>query len=309
MVATTGNKGAAVAKKPNREKPKRDPKREERITMEVVRAACRERTRPFLFPRFPGRMREKEDPRMPLRDHFRPPLDDLRHWEGLHGGWPMMIVASLRGRLPPRYFAEPRVHSGASAEIDVAAFEAERAGGVAAEAGNGAGGAVATAVWAPPQPTLTVVTDLPDQDVYEVRVYDEKRHCRLVAAVEIVSPANKDRPEHRRAFITKCAGLLRERVSVVIVDLVTTRIQNLYGELLELIGQSDPMLRPEPSPLYTAALRLTKRAEEWLLQTWAHPLLVGRLMPTMPLWLAEDLAVPLDLEGSYEQSCSILNIP
>src|SRR5207302_8562537 len=123
-------------------------------------------------------------------------------------------------------------------------------------------GGVATAVWAPPRPTLTVVTDLPTQDVYEVLVYDEQRHCRLVAAVEIVSPANKDRPEHRRAFISKCAGLLRERVSVVIVDVVTTRTQNLYVELLDLIGQSDPSLSREPPPLYTAASRLTKRANE-----------------------------------------------
>jgi hypothetical protein len=34
----------------------------------------------------------KEGLAMPLRDHFRPPLDDLTSWEGFHGGWPMMIV-------------------------------------------------------------------------------------------------------------------------------------------------------------------------------------------------------------------------
>src|SRR5438552_3705903 len=224
---------------------------------------------------------------MPLRDHFRPPLDDLRHWEGLHGGWPMMIVASLRRKLPRRYFAEPRVHSGASAEIDVATFEHEAEGVLAAGDGNDNGGGIATAVWAPPRPTLTVVTDLPTQDVYEVLVYDEKRHCRLVAAVEIVSPANKDRPEHRHAFVSKCAGLLRERVSVVVVDVVTTRAQNLYGELLDLIGQSDPSLSPEPPPLYATACRLTKRENEWLLEAWAQSLGLGRPLPTVPLWLAD----------------------
>ena len=176
---------------------------------------------------------------MPLRDHFRPPLDDRRHWEGFHATWPVMIVANLRRKLPRRYFAEPRVHSGASAEIDVATFEDDEEC-LLATGGNDNGGGVATAVWAPPQPTLTVATDLPVQDVYEVRVYDEKRHCRLVAAIEIVSPANNDRPEHRRAFVAKCAGLLRERVSVILVDMVTTRTANLYAELLDLIGQSDP---------------------------------------------------------------------
>src|SRR5438309_1073106 len=197
---------------------------------------------------------------MPLRDHSRPPLDDRRHWEGFHATWPVMIVALLRRKLPRRYFAKPRVHSGSSTEIVVATIEGE---GVAVSATVEDNGGVATAVWSPPLPTLAVATDLPAQDVYEVLVFDEKRHCRLVAAVEIVSPSNKDRPEHRRAFVAKCAGLLRERVSVVIVDLVTTRTHNLYGELLDLLGQSDPALGPEPPPLYATACRLTKRAGEW----------------------------------------------
>src|SRR5688572_26811750 len=106
---------------------------------------------------------------MPLRDHFRPPLDNMRHWESLHGGWPMMIVAGLQRKLPRRYFAELRVHSGASAEIDVATFENEDGGMLLTGDGNGSnGGGVATAVWAPARPTLAVVTDLPAQDVYEV---------------------------------------------------------------------------------------------------------------------------------------------
>lgn len=244
---------------------------------------------------------------MPLRDHFRSPLDDLRHWEGFHATWPVMIVALLRRKLPRRYFAEPRVHSGSSAEIDVATFENE--GEEVLATGDGNGGGIATAAWAPPRPTLAVVTDLPAQDVYEVLVYDAKRHCRLVAAVEIVSPANKDRPEHRRTFVSRCAGLLRERVSVVIVDVVTTGTQNLYAELLALIGQSDPSLHPEPPPLSAAACRLTKRDNEWILEAWMQSPGVGRPLPTVPLWLADDLAVPLELDESYEQSCSILNLP
>jgi hypothetical protein len=32
---------------------------------------------------------------MPLRDHFRPPLDDITSWEGFHGRWPAMIVMGI----------------------------------------------------------------------------------------------------------------------------------------------------------------------------------------------------------------------
>lgn len=238
---------------------------------------------------------------MPLRDHFRSPLDDERHWEGFHATWPVMTVACLRRRLPRGYFAEPRVHSGASAEIDITTFEKDNA-----PTGKGEGG-VATATWAPPRPTFSVATELPAQDVYEVQVFDQKRHCRLVAAVEIVSPASKDRPDHREAFITKCAALLRERVSVAIVDIVTTRSQNLYVELLGRLGCSDSRLSAN-IPLYVAACRLTNADRQWRLETWAEPLKLGQPLPQMPLWLADNLAVPLELEESYEQSCEILGI-
>jgi hypothetical protein len=211
---------------------------------------------------------------MPLRDHFRPPLDNQRSWEELHGGWPMMLVAALSRTLPPRYVAGPRVHLGACFEIDVASFEE------------------------------------PDQDEYEVLVYDTRRHRRLVAAVELVSPANKDRPEHRRVFVAKCAALLRQHVCVAIVDLVTTRQFNLYGELLvELIGQTDPSLAPEPPPLYAATCRWRRAGDSPRLETWAHVLAVGQPLPTLPLWLADDLAVPLELAVSYEETCRLLRIP
>jgi len=245
---------------------------------------------------------------MPLRDHFRPPVENIIPWEGFHTGWPMVIVQGLMRKLPRRYIAIPGVHSGALAEIDVATFEKEDAEVPSSEAGNGTGG-VATAVWAPPRPTLTVATDLPEQDEFEIRVYDRKSGRRLVAAVEIVSLANKDRPEHRRAFVAKCAALLQQRVSVSVVDLVTTRNFNLYGELLEMIGQADPALAPVPPPLYAVACRTTKRSDAWLLETWMHTLALGQPLPTLPLWVADNLAVPLELAESYEQTCGTFRVP
>src|SRR5262249_7786082 len=124
----------------------------------------------------------------------------------------------------------------------------------------------------------------------------------------IVSPANKDRPEHRRLFVAKCAALLREQVSVAIVDVVTTREFNLYGDLLELIGHADPSLAPEATPVYAAACRWRREGDTPTLETWARALGLGQPLPTLPLWLAGDLAVPLELEASYEETCRILRI-
>jgi hypothetical protein len=199
---------------------------------------------------------------MPLRDHFRLPLDDLISWEGFHGGWPMEIVRSLVADLPQLYIATPRVNMEGFAKPE-----------------------------------------------YEVRVYEAQRGRRLVAAIELVSPANKDRPEHRRAFVAKCAALLQSQVSVTMVDLVTTRAFNLYRELLDLIGQTDPGLGNEPLPLYAVACRGTKAGNTWQMETWLHILEIGHPLPTLPLWLADNFSIPLNLEESYEETCKVLRIP
>jgi hypothetical protein len=237
---------------------------------------------------------------MPLRDHFRPPLDDITSWEGFHGQWPAVIVHWLRQRLPAGYVAEPRVHSGSQIEIDVATFERDEPLDFARETDRGG---VATAVWAPSRPSVSVETTWPDDDEYEVRVFDAKRGRHLVAAIEIVSPANKDRPEHRNRFVAKCAALLRKDVAVSIVDLVTVRNFNLYADLMTFLGQADPTFGEPSPPIYAASCRWIEKEERATLQTWSHRLTVGQPLPTLPLWLREDLAVPLDLEASYEQAC------
>src|SRR5204863_6263566 len=126
----------------------------------------------------------------------------------------------------------------------------------------------ASTVWAPAEPTLAVETDLADADEYEVRVYDAAPGRRLVAAVEIISPANKDRPESRAQFVAKCEALLRQGVSVVLVDLVTVRDFNLYAELLDWVGERDPALGDDPPAIYAIACRWRPRGQTRWLEAW-----------------------------------------
>lgn len=244
---------------------------------------------------------------MPLRDHFRPPVDTYSSWEALHGQWPAVIVQQLRKQLPSGYVSEPRVHPGSPIEVDVATFEKDE---VLTGSGPDAGGngGVATAVWAPPSPTVAVETELPDYDEYEVRIYDAERGRQLVAAIELVSPGNKNRPEKRNAFVGKCAALLQKGVAVSIVDVVTVRHFNLYAELMAFLGQADPTLGADPAPVYAASCRWVRKEGRAVLETWSHVLNVGQPLPTLPLWLTATRAAPLDLEQSYEKACDDLSI-
>lgn len=185
----------------------------------------------------------------------------------------MVMCIQLNEILPEEYAVEPRVHLGSYFEID----------GIRD-------------------------VEIAEEYAYEVLITDRSRGRQLVAALEIVSPANKDRPESRQAFVAKCAALLQNRICVSIVDLVTTRNFNLYGELLASIGESDPAFTPTSPATYAVTFRGHKVNERTRLEEWAYPLVLGQPLPSLPIWLADDLHVLLDLESAYEETCKALRI-
>ena len=221
---------------------------------------------------------------MPLLDHFHPPLSERRHWHAFHNSWATYLASQLNTLLPEGYFAEANVQYGV--EIDVAAFEEPGAG-------------VPAAGWTPPPPQESVPVDFPGA-VVEVGIFRRSGGPQLAGAVELVSPANKDRPSHRDALVSKCATYLQAGVGLVLVDVVTDRTADLHRELLGRLGVADPGAGPV---LYAAAYRPVEREGRGALDIWREPVAVGQPLPTLPLWLRGGLCLPVELEATYTRTC------
>src|SRR5947209_18424496 len=98
--------------------------------------------------------RSLEEPRMPLLDHFNPPLSRSHPWRSFHGAWAAAMARLLnQDVLPPGYYAVPLVDRGGPLEIDVAAPQ----------------------TWTPPA-----------VEGVEVQVFADDGDPRLAAAVELV---------------------------------------------------------------------------------------------------------------------------
>jgi hypothetical protein len=233
---------------------------------------------------------------MPLLDHFHPPLKKPWTWESFHATWAVELAGLLNnGLLPPSFVALPLTQVGTRVEIDVAALNGSGAGVPPQDAG---GVATIPAVWAPPHPILDASIDFTHLDLFEVQIRREDDSPRLAAAIELVSPGNKDRESHRRAFSIKCANYLQEGVGLLVVDVVTHRSGNLHGELLTML-RLNPSPGDAPSDLYTAAYRTFGPVEASRLRAWREALALDAPLPTMPLWIMEDRRVPVDLEAAY----------
>ncbi len=236
---------------------------------------------------------------MPLLDHFHPPVSERRSWEGFHGLWAAALVEKLnRDILAEEYFADMQVHIGSQVEVDIATLtESARS----RQQGNGAATATTAApVWSPPATSLIAPIVFPDD--IEVQVFATATGATLVAALSLVSPGNKDRPETRRAFAAKCVAYLTRGIGLIVVDIVTNRLANLHNELMGLLGKGGDLLLGAEVTTYAAAYRPSRQSTGDQLEIWPAPLGLGQPLPVLPLALRNAGVVPVDLEATYNEA-------
>lgn len=224
---------------------------------------------------------------MPLLDHFHPPLSIRRKWESFHATWTVSLADSLNPFLPESYFVEVQTHDGTQVESDVPTYRDAHP--------------AATAPANPPVATLTMPSVFPES--FEVRVFSTSTGPTLVAAIELVSPGNKDRPETRRAFAAKCASYLYQGISLIVVDIVTERLANLHNETMRLMEAGARFHLPEDVRLYAVAYRPVRRDQKEEIDLWPATFAIGDALPVLPLVLNQDLSLPVDLEATYTVAC------
>ncbi len=228
---------------------------------------------------------------MALQDHFHPPLSTHRHWHAFHNAWATYIASDLNHRLPEGYFAEPNVQFGI--EIDVATFEELES---FEDKNNNTSNRFN---WKPPTPTQTIPFQ-PVSEAVAINIFNQEQGPTLAGAIELVSPANKDRSANRSAFVSKCEAYLQQKIGLIIIDVVTTRTANLHNALLKKIVSEGAWDEP---PLYTVAYQVVEHDIKPHLDIWHQKLEVGQQLPIMPLWLHGSICLPVDLGATYDLTC------
>jgi hypothetical protein len=236
---------------------------------------------------------------VPLLDHFQPPLSITHPWKGFHSAWANAITNQLNEVLPEGYYAIPEVPLGDEVEIDVATLEGQGAHGAAE---------LATLVWAPPRARLSAPVDFSRVQSVAVHVFQDLGGPQLRAAIELASPANKDRPRSWFTFAAKCVGFLERGVGVVVIDTVTARKGNLHAQIAQALDAGEALAWESSSRLYAVAYRRISIRGQGRVEAWPKRLAIGADLPTLPLWIDVDGSIALNLESSHGAACHSLRI-
>lgn len=232
---------------------------------------------------------------MPVHDWTRV---DAGTFHGFHTAWITHLSETLNaGRLPQGYYALPKQHGGRLI-ADVLTLHAS--------APNSA---------PVPRPTAggVALADAPAKVKYRRTVAPAARsrqrtlvirHItghRVIAFVEITSPANKDRPRHVEDFVAKVTGALAAGVHVTLADLFPPGPHDpdgMDGAVWQALDESGaPYNLPADMPLTLAAYVADAPVDVYL-----EHLALGQQLLDMPLFLTPDYYVDLPLELTYQSA-------
>lgn len=120
---------------------------------------------------------------------------------------------------------------------------------------------------------------------------------RIVALLEMVSPANKDRAEHVEEFIDKLEDALRFDIHLLLLDLFPPGRHDprgMHGALWDRLGDDSEEVPPS-EPLTLAAY-----VANTPIRAYVEHLAVGSSLPEMPLFLDPYYYVNAPLEATYQ---------
>jgi hypothetical protein len=131
-----------------------------------------------------------------------------------------------------------------------------------------------------------------------------ERHGLLIAAVELVSPRNKDRASACAAYTSTYVGYLLKGVHLLLVDVHRRPLQFSFADRIAAeLNLPDQPACPAP---FAVVYRLGGPAPGGgrFLGVWRRPLAVGSPLPMLRLPLSGKEVVPVDLEATYTRAAA-----
>jgi hypothetical protein len=215
-------------------------------------------------------------------------------FHAFHTAWITHLSETLNsGVLPTGYYAMPEQHAGRWI-ADLLTLQMP-ATSIPADADHG-GVAVADA---PPKVRQRLTTSLSARAARRTLAIRHVSNHRIVALLEIVSPANKDRASHVNDFVDKLETALAHGVHVLLVDLFARGAFDplgMHGVLWERIAdEPSPDIDNEPVQLASYLAGIQPEA-------YIDCVAFGQQLPAMPVFLNADRYVSVPLEPTYDQA-------
>ncbi len=227
---------------------------------------------------------------MPVHDWTRV---DTGAFHDFHNVWIALLRIALNsGLLPPGFYAMSEQHGGKYI-ADVLTLHEPAATGPPARVLSG-GASVAEA---PPKVRRQLSLSPAARSRRKTLTIRHVSGHRIVALLEIVSPANKDRKDHVAELVDKMEDAVSHGIHLLVIDLFPPGKHDplgLHGAFWQRMGD-EPEGPPADEPLTLASY-----VADTPLRAYLEYISVGSAVPNMPLFLDPEFYVNPPLAETYQ---------
>jgi hypothetical protein len=234
---------------------------------------------------------EPEGKAMPLHD-----WSDDRGWDSVHPLWISALLYWVQDRLPAGY----RAYLGSVPGVTIASELGRPDVGVRAWQPLDPQGrqSRADALIDEPEPDFRAVATLSPEPPSAVHIF---RQGQLVAAIELVSPRNKDRPSSRDFYRNRYLGYLWSGVHLLLADVHRRPGGYSFPEAMAAeLGCPFPVGLPPHAVSWNVGGSAPEGGR--FFDGWYRPLAIGEPLPALPLVLAAGKSLLIDLEQTYSEA-------
>jgi hypothetical protein len=218
-------------------------------------------------------------------------------FHAFHLAWIGEMQKSLNGGiLPEGFYAMAEQHAGETIPDVLALHTSDSDAGPLPEPNEG----VATLTKTRPKVDSRLTATSSPKGKRRTIAIRHVSHHRVVALVEIVSPANKDRKAHVAAFVNKMVAALQLGIHVLLIDLFPPGKHDpggMHGAVWDRFEPDTENASPEGQPFALASYTGGKPAKGYV-----SFVALGDELPAVPLFLTPERFVSLELEPTYAEA-------
>ena len=222
---------------------------------------------------------------MPLHD-----WTNQRRWSGLHSIWQNQILYWIIPRLPSGY----RAFLANLPSLSIDSPNSQPDLGVREWSPDPASASKPTGATATLEPDAEAVATFNLDPVQAIHI---DLGGSLIAAIELISPRNKDRPSSRAHYANRYCSYIQSGVHLMLIDVLPRPAGFSFADALATELNLPVPATPTPCAM---SYRVGEPVPEGtLFAYWRRPLTAGQPLPTLPLALSVHEQVLVDLEYTY----------
>ncbi|MFQ6043275.1 MAG: hypothetical protein ACE5PV_20680 [Candidatus Poribacteria bacterium] len=151
-----------------------------------------------------------------------------------------------------------------------------------------------------PPPAVSFVNPIFPEEAKDITI--RTASGKIISVIELTSPGNKDAPGKVSNYTANAISYLRRGLNYLIIDVLppTNFIDTFHNPIAELLD-GEPLHPPKEKPFYAISYRVLL-AYDLIIETYPTWFGLGETLPTVPLFLIDELRVGIDLETTFMEA-------